>query len=322
MGITNRVQLGCCMRNLFRAALIAGTVLTSLVPATAGAQSGLDGRVDKLEREMRAVQRSVCPGGAGKTLQPEITAPTVTAPTPGIPATSALADLETRIAAIEGQQTTLTRQIEESQHRIRLLEDAFAAYKAANEAKVAAGGPAIAAEPVDTATSVPTPAATSRPTAGAKPTPAKPEPVQTEVVAAGRIERPSSGDAGEDSYIYGYRLWEAKRYTEAQTALKDTVAKFPKHRRASYAQNLLGRSYLDEGRPSLASMAFYDSFKKWPDGERAPDSLYFLGQSLVKLGKPADACTVYGELTTTYGAKIGPDLKAKVDKGRADAKCK
>ena len=97
------------------------------------------------------------------------------------------------------------------------------------------------------------------------------------------IERPASGDAADDAYLYGYRLWEAKLYPEAQAALKETVAKYPKHQRASYAQNLLGRAYLDEGRPSLASMAFYDSFKKFPDGERAPDSLYFLGQSLMKL---------------------------------------
>lgn len=314
------------MRNLFRAALIAGTILVSgLAPAAAGAQSVLDGRVDKLEREMRAVQRTVFPGGAGRTMQPEITAPVVTPPAPGIPATSALADLETRIGAIERQQATLTGQIEQNQYRIRQLEEAFAAYKTATDAKLASG--AVGTAPaVDTAIERPTPA-TPRPAAGATPRPATPAPTAAKADPAraervGAIEHPATGDAPEDAYLYGYRLWEAKYYPEAQAALKDTVAKYPKHRRASYAQNLLGRAYLDEGRPSLASMAFYDSFKKWPDGERAPDSLYYLGQSLVKLNKPADACTVYSELTTTYATKIDPSLKAKVDKGRADAKCK
>lgn len=311
------------MRHLLRAALIAGTMLA---PVAAGAQSGLDGRVDKLEREMKAVQRTVFPGGAGKTLQPDITAPEVTTTAPGVPATSALADLETRVATIERQQMTLTGQIEQNQFKLRQLEEQFAAYKAATDAKLNAGGPAIVAEPVDTATNRPTPTpakpttgAATRPTTGATnpPAAAKPDPGR-----AAAIERPATGDAPEDSYLYGYRLWEAKLYPEAEAALKDTVAKYPKHRRASYAQNLLGRAYLDEGRPSLASMAFYDSFKKWPDGERAPDSLYFLGQSLMKLGKPAEACTVYGELNASYGSKIGPDLKAKVEKGRVDAKCK
>ena len=33
----------------------------------------------------------------------------------------------------------------------------------------------------------------------------------------------------------------------------------------------LGRAYLDDGKPSLASIAFYDNYKKYPDGERAPE---------------------------------------------------
>lgn len=300
-------------RNLCHAALIAGI---ALLPATATAQSGLEPRVDRLEREMRAVQRTVFPGGAGKYVQPEITPPDAVTTIPGTPATSAVADLETRVSAVERQQTTLTGQIEQNQNRIRLLEDAFNAYKRATDARLAAleqgSAPAGGRDTVDSATERPVPANTPRLGAAT--------PARTDRAAA--LERPATGDAAEDSYLYGYRLWEAKMYPEAQAALKSTVAKHPKHRRASYAQNLLGRAYLDEGRPSLASMAFYDSFKKFPDGERAPDSLYFLGQSLVKLNKPADACKVYDELDATYGAKISADLKAKAAAGRAEAKCK
>jgi TolA-binding protein len=121
--------------------------------------------------------------------------------------------------------------------------------------------------------------------------------------------------------MYGYRLWEAKRYAEAEKALKDAVAKHPKHRRASYAQNLLGRTYLDSGKPSLASIAFYDSYRKMPDGERAPQSLYYLGQALMVLKKPADACKVYDELSDVYASKIDARMKADIAKGRAAAKC-
>ena len=136
------------------------------------------------------------------------------------------------------------------------------------------------------------------------------------------VEKPSTGNAAEDEYLYGYRLWSAKKYPEAQAQLKKMVATYPKDRRASYAQNLLGRSYLDEGKPSLASMAFYDNYKKFPDGERAPDSLYYLGSALVKLDKAADACKVYGELTDVYGATISAKMKADVAKARIAAKCK
>ncbi|HEU0065613.1 MAG TPA: hypothetical protein VFQ57_00065, partial [Sphingomonas sp.] len=122
-------------------------------------------------------------------------------------------------------------------------------------------------------------------------------------------------------YSYGYRLWAAKLYPEAAAQLKKTVADYPKHRRASYAQNLLGRAYLDDGKPSLASMAFYDNYKKMPDGERASESLYYLAQSLMTLKKPGDACKVYAELTEVYGTKIGASMKADVARGRTAAKC-
>ena len=132
----------------------------------------------------------------------------------------------------------------------------------------------------------------------------------------------TTDDAGEDAYIYGFRMWQAKLYPEAEAQLKSVVATYPRHKRASYAQNMLGRAYLDDGKPSLASIAFYDNYKKMPDGDRAPDSLYYLGQALVKLGKPADACKVYGELSDVYAAKIGDEMKANIARGRTEAKCR
>ncbi|MDB5688207.1 MAG: hypothetical protein JWL91_83, partial [Sphingomonas bacterium] len=132
----------------------------------------------------------------------------------------------------------------------------------------------------------------------------------------------STGDAGEDAYMAGYRLWEAKRFAEAAASLKATVAKYPNHKRASFAQNLLGRAYLDDNKPAAAAEAFYANYQKMPRGERAPDSLYYLGQSLVALKKPADACKVYDELLDVYGEKINAALKERVARGRTEAKCK
>lgn len=122
----------------------------------------------------------------------------------------------------------------------------------------------------------------------------------------------------------GYDLWAAKRYPEAVAALRDVVAKYPKHRRASYAQNLLGRALMDDNKPANAAEAFLENYQKMPRGERAPDSLYFLGQSMMKLKPPRTdrACQVYAELIDVYGEKIEQSLKDRVAKGRADAKCK
>ncbi|AXJ94868.1 MULTISPECIES: tol-pal system YbgF family protein [unclassified Sphingomonas] len=304
----------------------------ALFPAAAFAQSNIDGRVGKLESEMRAVQRKVFPGGAGQYLQPEVTRPDTPVQAGGVPATGAITDLTGRVTSLEEQMASMTNQIEQNGYKLRQLQDAFDAYKRATDAKLKtlASAPAPAPTPVTADESL---AGDTAP-APARPAPVKPvrggttaaKPVDTAATdtpaAAAGVVKPSTGNAAEDEYMYGYRLWAAKQYPQAEVQLKKVVADYPKSRRASYAQNLLGRAYLDEGKPSLASMAFYDNYKKMPDGERAPDSLYYLAQALMKLNKPADACKVYGELTDVYGGKITSQMKADVEKGRTAAKCK
>ena len=312
--------------------IIWALAASSLVPVAAGAQSNVEGRVGKLESEMRAVQRKVFPGGAGQYLQPEITRPDTPQAVGGTPATSAVADLTGRVTALEQQMASMTDQIEQNGFRLRQLQDQFDAYKRSTDAqlKSLATTPALAAAPASAPLGGEDAADEPRPT---RTPPRTNTPVS--VAAAGdtgpsaatpaatvKVDKPSTGDAPEDDYLYGYRLWTARQYPQAEAQLKKMVATYPKHRRASYAQNLLGRAYLDEGKPSLASMAFYDNYKKMPDGERAPDSLYYLAQALVKLNKPADACKVYGELTDVYGTKISASMKADVEKGRTAAKCK
>jgi TolA-binding protein len=310
------------MRILFTAALAA-----VLLPTAASAQDApLAGRVDRLEREMRAVQRKVFPGGAGLTIEPQITAPQTPVDAPGTPATDAVADLNARVSALETSVRSVTGQAEQATYRVAQLEEAFAAYRRTTDARLKAlegGGSAVPAAGVssaavaasgDTATVDDRPAV-ARPTAAARPA------GNAEGTAA--IERPATGDAAEDGYLYGFRLWNAKRYPEAIAELKTVADKHPKHRRASYAQNLIGRAYLDDGKPSLASLAFYDSYKKWPDGERAHESLFYLAKSLERLKKPAgDVCKVYDELTQVYGSKIGASMKADMARGRAAQNCR
>lgn len=296
----------------------------------ASAQSALEPRVDRLEKEMRAVQRKVFPGGAIAQIEPQITAPEQQSVLPGSPAGSPLANLESRVSALESQQSTLTGQIEQAQYQMRQLQQSFDTYKRATETRLKAlEGTAAAAAPLlegEGAVEPPPTQPTRGPgngggTLGNPSRPSASAPAASAPAVAG-VERPAaSGDAAEDAYIYGYRLWSAKQFPAAIAALKPVVEKYPKHRRASFAQNLIGRSYLDDGKPSLASIAFYDNYKKMPDGERAPDSLYYLAQALVELKKPKDACEVYGELTDVYGDRISASMKSDVARGRTAAKC-
>ena len=277
---------------------------------------------------MKAVQRKVFP--AGVDVQPEIGAISANTET-GSPSSAPIVDLTARIDALESQLKILTGQVETDSNRLKKVEESIKAIRTDHDARLKALEP-IATDPsltpiVAASTTAAPPAVKP---AAAKPVIPVPTPVKTPIAAkpdANRkaaiaaVEIPATGDAGEDAYSYGYRLWSAKLYPEAQVKLKEFSTKYPKHKRASFAQNLLGRSYLDEGKPALASVAFYENYTKNPRGDRASESLYWLGVSLTKLKKLPDACKVYDVFGEVYGKTSSTDLKAKVAKGRADAKC-
>jgi TolA-binding protein len=297
---------------------LAALLASASITGTALAQTtGIDLRVGKLEKEMKAVQRTVFPQGV--PVQPEtgVSAPGTAA---GNPATAPIADLTSRVDALEKSLASLTGQIEQAQFRNRQQDEAIKRIEARLTGPDTTAEPAIAPSAI---TPKPATSPVARPTTGAATKPpvvaTKPDAARKAAIAA--VEIPATGDTAEDAYSYGFRLYTAQLYPEAQTKLKEFVAKYPSHRRASYAQNLLGRAYYDEGKPALASVAFYDNYQKNPKGERAPESLYWLGQALTKLKKLPDACKVYAELTEVYGSKLSTDLTAKAKKGRADAKC-
>lgn len=314
-----------------RLALPIALLLTTALAAPAIAQGNaqpIDRRVGQLEKEMRAVQRKVFPGGAGMTVEPEIQPNTAPAAIAGTPAGSQLNDLSARVDTLERELARMTGQMEQNSFKVRQLEEAMKNFQANADGRLKAlEGPPAEASPFGAPTPAPgkpdatgtlrppRPATAAPVTAATKPAPAVVPPKEEAPKVA------SSGDPGEDAYMAGYRLWTEKKYPEAQAALKAAAAKYPKHKRASYAQNLLGRAYLDEGKPAAAAEAFYANYQTNPRGERAPDSLYYLGQSLQQLKKSAEACKVYDELQDVYGATMGDALKARVAKGRVDSKC-
>lgn len=293
-----------------RLSLAALPLMTLMLLPCAGAQAQttVEGRVGRLEQEMRAVQRKVFPEGAGRTLEPQITAPDAASAPLGSPASSQVTDLSARVSAVEAQLRTLTGQVEQNDFKLKQLEQAFAQYK--TDMAAAAATPVLPA--VKPATPAAKPAAAS--------TAAVPvSDVRKAAVAA--IDRPDTGNAADDAYNYGYRLWSAKFYPEAQAQLKATVEKYGTDSVASRTHNLLGRAYLDDGKYALASVAFYDNYQKRPKGDRAADSLTYLGEALIQLKKLPDACKVYQELNDVYGATLRPELKALAEKGKARAKC-
>ena len=292
----------------------------------ATAQVDPEMRLRRIEAEIRAVQRKVYPEGAGKTFAPEITAgQTVTTPT-GTPAAPAVSDLLARMDAVEGQLARLTAQIEEGQNRSAKLDERLVRLEAA------AAPPTVEAEVQPSAlpaTPAPKPVAVApaaKPAAvipaAAKPTAKPATPSATRLAAVQAIDKPATADAGSDEYMYGFRLWEAKFYPEAQQQLQIFVDRYPKHKMISQGRNLLGRAWLDDAKPGTAAQFFLQNYLADKKGARAPDSLLYLGVAMVKLKDTEKACGAFAELASTYPEEVAGRIKTQYDNARASVKCK
>ncbi len=308
---------------LMASAAIAMTFLTPAAFAQDSAENTAR-RIDRIERELRAVQRRVFPGADNGLFTPEVQPQDAAPATPANPL-SPVGDLNARIDAIEAQLARMTGQVEQQEFRQRELAASIAQLRTELNTRIDALASAAPTEASPAPSPTPTPSAT-RPPARATPAPT-PAPTAANANNAARrarveaIEVPSTGNAAEDAYIYGFRLWEARLYPEAQTQLQRVVDNHPTHRRASYAGNLLGRAYLDNDQPSLAVRAFYDNYRNRPRGERAADSVYYMGMALIQLDRRTDACRTFDEFDRVYGADASQSLKDRVAEGRVTARC-
>ena len=281
--------------------------------APADAQSD-EARLRKIEAEVRALQRQVFPSGAGRTFEPEITAAQPSSQTVGAPSTTAVTDILARLDALEGQLRQLTAGNEENANTLRLLQDRVRLLEAAGApAVVPAPTPSpspssTAATPARTTESTPAPAAASGPSA-------------ERLAAVQAIVKPDTGDAGADDYAYGFRLWDAKFFPEAAQQLTMFVEKYPDHAQISYGRNLLGRAYLDDGKPREAAPWFLKNYQTDKGGARAGDSLLYLSEAMIALNDTKRACIALAEFAETYPALATGRLKSQFDASRAKAKC-
>ncbi|MEP6869015.1 MAG: hypothetical protein ABJA20_10910 [Novosphingobium sp.] len=324
-------------------ALLSGAAPVLLSPAaaqtagsTSASTSAAEARLRKIEAEVRGLQKQVFPGGDGKYFPPEISRNPAATPVsaPGAPATTAVTDLLTRMDSVEAQLSRLTARGEENGNRIALLEAKIAALTpppppvaiatvvdpSVPVAPVAAPAPApvAVAAPVPVAI-VPTP---PKPPVAKPAVPAKPVAVSSARLAAVKgVERPQTSDAADDEYSYGYRLWEAKFFPEAEQQLQIFMEKYPRHARMSYARNLLGRAYLDDGKQREAAQWFLKNYQTDKKGARAPDSLLLLAEAMTQLKDTNRACVALGEFTDGFAAEATGRLKSQYDATRASAKC-
>tara|TARA_B100001179_G_scaffold131348_1_gene94236 strand:+ start:1233 stop:2132 length:900 start_codon:yes stop_codon:yes gene_type:complete len=291
---------------VFGLGTIGMVLLATSMPAIA--QDNDEARIRKLEAEVRALQRKVFPGGDGRYFEPEITGQPASPPTVTAPSTTAVTDILARVDALESQLQRLTAQYEVGTNAIRLLEERIE--------KIERSSAPAAAAPLPAASSAPS---SSAPAASPAPATAKPDPARVAAVQA--IAKPQTGDAGDDEYSYGFRLWDAGFFPEAQQQLTMYVEKYSNHARTSYGRNLLGRAYLDDGKPSEAAPWFLKNYQADKNGARAGDSLLYLAESMIALEDTKRACIALSEFGETYPALASGRLQADYATARSKVKC-
>ena len=295
-----------------------GVVLALSALAVVGGAAPVAAQVDearmrKLEAEVRAVQRKVFP------LDQNAAAAVGQTSVATLPATSAITDVLARLDALETSLASLTSQVETNTNALARLTGRVAALEPATSLGAEPGLPVTPATSTGSTAAVTPPRPTPTPTPAVTPKPAAPTNERLARVQA--ITKPSSGDAGEDEYSYGYRLWEAKLYPEAQQQLQAYVQKYPKHKMVSHGRNLLGRAYLDDGKPKDAASWFVKNYDEDAQGARAADSLLYLSDAMIAIKDSKRACIALAKFGETYPALATGRLKSQYDGNRAKVKC-
>lgn len=297
--------------------IVVAALLLTFVQAPAFAQGAeIDRRVDRIERQVRAIQRQVFPGGDPGFFEADIQ-PGQTPPS-GTPASAPLTDLTDRVNSLERQLQTLTGQIEENSFALRQLQSEVAAMRG----NTAPSGDSTTSDDDDIPTADDNTVDDEAPADDGETAP------DDTTVDSGNDsadtatgEPPLPADPGEASYVAGYRLWRDGSFEAARTQLRQTVDNFPGHRFESFARNLLGRSYLDDGKPANATEIFVRNYQELPNGDRAADSLFFLGVALTELNYNERACLAFAELMDVYGENLRSTISEQVPAAREAASC-
>lgn len=298
-------------------ALAASVIATTPVPAAAQDEVS-EARFRKVEAEIRALQRKVFPGGDGRFFNPEINSGAQEGGTASTaPSTTAVTDILARLDAMEAQLQQLTARSEEHGNALAGLEARIVSLE---------GGATVATPaPTETTTSASTSnleamSGTSQ-AAASTPTPTPAGPTAERIAAVSQIKKPQSEDAADDEYSYGFRLWDAGFYPEAQQQLTLFVEKYPSHWRATYGRNLLGRAYLDDNKPREAAPWFLRNYQTDKQAARAGDSLLYLAESMIALEDKDRACIALAEFSETYPALASGRLQDQYERNRRKVTC-
>lgn len=242
-------------------------VLAAATPAWAQGndmQTLID-RIDRLQRDMTAMQRTVYRGDA-----PPVAGP-AGAPQAGLDAP--VASLNLRVSDLERELGELTGKIEEMGFEMHQMSERLDRVMTDLDFRIKE----LAAQPG----AAPRPAAAPAPAGGV---------AQTQTAAL----------SPDTQYEQAVGLLNRRNYAGAETALRAFIQANPKHAKAADAQYWLGESLYVRDDFVEAARAFGAGYTQFPKHDRASSNLLKLGLSLKALDRKRDACLTFAKLMDEF----------------------
>lgn len=244
-------------------------LLMSTAPVTAQNINAVEARLDRMEREMQTLSRSVFKG--------DVPPPQIT--TSGGVSASDNAAVEMRINQMEETIRRLTGQIEEQGYQLRQMQ-----------------------QKLDQTSSV----QTSTPSSGTKTVTLDDNAEVDSSVSSATTGKYQLGTLNSDGvspaalYDKAFSYLQTNDYANAQATFEDFIAKYPDHSLAANSQYWLGETFYAREQYDAAARAFATSFQKYPDGQKAPDTLLKLAMSLGQQDMKNEACLTLAELKKRF----------------------
>lgn len=278
-------------RNTLLAAVAVLTV--SLGGAAAWAQTPMPDpldersvrRLDKMEKVVRELRSIVFQGrDSGK---PVVVMPAETeAQIQSV--TDRVADLEETLTRLNGQNDTLTFELQQTR---KALADAQAANRTLADRLAALES---------RTTQIEAAAAASQ--------------------QAAAEEEAAAAEDPDAAFARARQLMLDGDYDSAETAFDAFVKAHGDSPQGPEARYWLGKTLSVRGAHADAAGAFIGAIRGWPKTTWAPDAVLELSRSLIALKKPADACQTLDELARRY-PKAPPAVLGRAATARAQAKC-
>lgn len=326
------------LRILSTVLALALLVSTAAVPASAQSAKKLSREIDRLESQVKALQRRVFDGDQtyfgkdGNQASP---------PNQGGSAQTTAA-LVVRLDALEETMRALTGQLEEMRYEQREKEAQLEAFMAQTNYRLNAldgAGPqaedsaAMGLENTsdgaqlqrpesngaqsDFSANFNSPAGVADAVGSKRPgqaqelpeLPAAPKAVPQQTQTAALPVDPKS------RFDEAFQLARKDRFDDAEQAFLMFITDYPEHELASNAQYWLGRVYTAKRQTPQAAEAFFEGYRRYPDGNKAPENLLAFASTLRVMDKPKEACTALKLLQSKVAENKYPDINERVLQG-------